>query len=213
MADTLAKILELMNLKGLSPYRLERESGIAISSIKAWKNGKSKPSLDAIVKLSNYFGVSVDYLVGKSASTLPEGVYPVESVVEFDELGTICAGYDGSIDEIKKKKKIEIPASVLHGRPKSDYFTLCVKGNSMYPRLLPNDTIFCLRTDSVDSGDYAVVIYDSDEATVKKVNYVNGEDWLELIPINPEYPTKRIEGADLAQCRVLGKVVRLIRDV
>lgn len=56
------------------------------------------------------------------------------------------------------------------------------------------------------------VLYNGDEATVKKVHYVYGEDWLELIPINPEYETKRIEKHDLENCRVLGKVVKLIRD-
>ena len=101
---------------------------------------------------------------------------------------------------------------MLRGRPKEDYFTLCVKGNSMYPKLIEGDTILCLRTNSVDNGDIAVIIYDGDEATVKKVVYENGKDWLELVPINPEYPVKRIEGTDLTQCRVLGKVVKLIRD-
>ena len=101
---------------------------------------------------------------------------------------------------------------MLRGRKKEDYFTLCVKGNSMYPKLIEGDTILCLRTDSVDSGELAVIIYDGDEATVKKVVYETGKDWLELVPINPEYPVKRIEGADLTQCRVLGKVVKLIRD-
>lgn len=54
--------------------------------------------------------------------------------------------------------------------------------------------------------------YNNDEATLKKVKYVPGEDWLELIPANPEYVTRRIQGADLGQCHVIGKVIRLIRD-
>lgn len=83
----------------------------------------------------------------------------------------------------------------------------------MYPKLIEGDTILCKRCNSVDSGDLAVILYNGDEATVKKVNYVIGQNWLELIPINPEYTTKRIEGADLEQCRVLGKVVKLIRDL
>jgi repressor LexA len=83
----------------------------------------------------------------------------------------------------------------------------------MYPRLLEGDTILCKRCTTVDSGELAVILYNGDEATVKKVKYVQGEDWLELIPFNPEYPVKRIEGSDLEQCRVLGKVMKLIRDV
>lgn len=117
------------------------------------------------------------------------------------------------MNEIPTGKKIEIPASMISGGNKEDYFVLRVTGNSMYPRLLQGDTILCKRCDSVDSGDLAVVLYNGDEATIKKINYIPGQNWLELIPINPEYPTKRIEGADLELCRVLGKVVKLIRDL
>lgn len=138
---------------------------------------------------------------------------PPEHIVFFDELGKICAGYDGGVDEIPTGRKIPIPSSMLNGRDESEFFTLRVSGNSMYPRILEGDTIFCLRTDSVDSGDIAVVIYNGDEATVKKVKYVEGEHWLELIPFNPEYPTKHIEGSDLELCHVQGKVIKLIRDV
>ena len=83
----------------------------------------------------------------------------------------------------------------------------------MYPKFLEGDNLLCLRTDSVDPGSIAVVLYDGEEATVKKVNYVQGEDWLELIPNNPEYVTKRISGEALNQCRILGKVIKLIRDI
>ena len=183
MNETLRRILDLMQKNGISAHKLEVEAPIAISSIQAWKNGKSKPSLEAVSKIADYFGVSVDYLLGKTANN----IYPVDSITVFEELGTIKAGFDGSIDECPTGRKVEIPR---------------VTGNSMYPVFVEGDTILCLRTDSVDSGTYAVVIYDGDEATVKKVNYAQGEDWLELIPVNPMYQTRRIAGNDLAQCRV-----------
>lgn len=201
-------IMQLIKDSGLSENAFEKTVGLAQGSIKNWKNNKSKPSLDAISKIADYFNVSVDYLLGKTATN----IYPVEAITVFEELGTIKAGYDGGVDECPTGRKIEIPTSYLHGRPKTDYFTLRVKGDSMYPVFVDGDTLLCLRTDSVDSGTYAVILYDGDEATVKKVNYVQGEDWLELVPVNPMYPTKRIEGADLAQCRVLGKVVSSIRQ-
>lgn len=208
MNETVKRILELMQMNGISAHKLEVEAPIAISSIQAWKNGKSKPSLDAVSKIADYFNVSVDYLLGKTATN----IYPVEAITVFEELGTIKAGYDGGVDECPTGRKIEIPTSYLHGRPSSDYFTLRVKGDSMYPVFVDGDTLLCLRTDSVDSGTYAVILYDGDEATVKKVNYVQGEDWLELIPINPMYKTMRIEGSDLQLCRTIGKVVSSIRQ-
>lgn len=66
---------------------------------------------------------------------------------------------------------------------------------------------------SVDSGSVAVVLYGNEEATVKTVKYVNGENQLELIPANPDYEPKHIEGAELEKCRILGRVVKLIRDL
>lgn len=44
MNETVARILKLIQEHGISAHKLEVESKIAISSIQAWKNGKSKPS-------------------------------------------------------------------------------------------------------------------------------------------------------------------------
>ena len=137
----------------------------------------------------------------------------MERTIVFPVIGTIAAGYDSVASEIPNGQHIEIPASMLRGRSKDEYFVLQVKGDSMYPKFLEGDNLLCLRTDSVDPGSIAVVLYDGEEATVKKVNYVQGEDWLELIPNNPEYKTKRISGEELNQCRILGKVIKLIRDI
>lgn len=175
------------------------------------------PSAKILKKIAEhaYNGVTYEMLL-KAAGMYdgdPSNIYAVNGLLIFEEIGTVRAGFDGLIDEISTGRKIEIPASMINGGNKEDYFVLRVKGESMYPRLLDGDTILCKRCSSVDSGSLAVVLYDGEEATVKKVNYINGQNWLELIPINPEYPTKRIEGADLEQCRVLGLVVKLIRDI
>ena len=62
------------------------------------------------------------------------------------------------------------------------------------------------------SGEIGAIVYD-DYATLKKVEYVNGEDWLRMVPINPQYPPKRVEGAELEQCKVLGIPKLLIREI
>ncbi|MEG2687312.1 MAG: S24 family peptidase, partial [Christensenellaceae bacterium] len=93
-----------------------------------------------------------------------------------------------------------------------DYFILRVSGNSMYPRLLDGDKVLVHRTTIVDNGKVAVVLYNGDAATVKKVEYELGKS-LDLIPYNPEFQVKTISGVDLEQCRILGEVVQLIRDM
>lgn len=206
----------LRNSKNLSQEELAEIIGVSKSTIGMYEQGKRIPKADATLKkLAEFFSVSIDYLMGLSPNkedVTPSNIYSVEGLVSFEEIGTVKAGFDGMAAEIPTGRTIEIPASMLGGRSQEDFFMLRVNGDSMYPTLHDGDSILCLRCSSVDPGTLAVVLYNGDEASVKKVNYIYGQNWMELIPDNPEYKTKRIEGADLEQCRVLGKVVKLIRD-
>lgn len=200
------------NKKGISQAALGELLQLTQQAIGKWEKNLAEPDSETLLKLSDIFEIPVSSLLGREEKR-PSNVYDVDGLLVYEEIGTVCAGFNGAINEIPTGKKIEIPASMISGGNKDDYFVLRVTGNSMYPKLLEGDTILCKRCDSVDSGDLAVVLYNGDEATVKKVNYITGQNWLELIPINPEYPSKRIEGTDLDQCRILGKVVKLIRDL
>lgn len=175
--------------------------------------GRAEPSIETLSILCEKYGVSLNYLLGRETTKNPPNVYDVDGLIRFPELGTICAGFDGGIDEMPTGEIVEIPLSMINGEEKENYFVLRVQGDSMYPRLLPGDRILCKRCDDVDSGTLAVVIYDSECATVKRVVYPIDRKWTELQPINPEYTTKRIEGADLDQCHIIGKVIKLIRDL
>lgn len=136
-----------------------------------------------------------------------------EVLISYDVIGNVAAGYNGVAIEEYTGDTCEIPASFIKGHSKEDFFVLRVKGNSMYPKIIDGDLVLVKRCESVDSGDTAIVLYESEEATVKKVRFVSGEDWMELVPVNPEYEVKRIEGSKLQYCRILGKVCKLIRDI
>ena len=58
---------ELLKEKGLSRYRLSKETGILINRIDSWYNGEFIPSLDNALKLSKYFNCTLDYLLGREA--------------------------------------------------------------------------------------------------------------------------------------------------
>lgn len=199
--------------KNITMKQLGLLFGAAESTVSHWETGKREPDNETLSRLADFFGVSIDYLLGRNETKNPPNVFDVDGIVSFEEIGTICAGFNGSLNETLTGEIVDIPLSMISGGHKEEYFVLRVQGNSMYPRILEGDRILCKRCSSVDSGSFAVVLYDGECATVKKVHYVNGENWLELIPINPDYEPKRISGADLEQCRILGKVVKLIRDL
>lgn len=52
---------ELRDKKGVSDYRVSRETGITKSTFSDWKSGRSNPKIEKIKKLADYFGVPVEY--------------------------------------------------------------------------------------------------------------------------------------------------------
>lgn len=63
MAALLDRVKELMDKSGIKAKQLTAELGISNSSFTDWGKGKGTPSLDTVVKISDYFNVSIDYLV------------------------------------------------------------------------------------------------------------------------------------------------------
>lgn len=137
-----------------------------------------------------------------------------DDVVTFPVIGEIAAGYDEIAVEDWSGETVEVPKSYLRGRDRSEFFVLSVHGDSMYPLYQDGDKVLILRQSTLNrSGDVGAIVYDSEYATLKKVEYVQGEDWLRLIPINPNYPPREITGSDLEQCRVLGIPTLLVREI
>lgn len=60
------RIRALANENGMSLPDLEIAIGLGNGTISRWKN--SSPNTDKLVKVSDYFGVSIDYLLGRETS-------------------------------------------------------------------------------------------------------------------------------------------------
>jgi len=67
-------ILRLMRERNIKAVQLTSELGIHKSAISEWKNGRLKPSFEAIVKIADYFNVSVDYLIGRTENILASNI-------------------------------------------------------------------------------------------------------------------------------------------
>lgn len=60
---------KLRKEKGVSQDVLSKELGVSKSTIGLWETGDTLPDAKAVFDLANYFGVSVDYIVGKTDIT------------------------------------------------------------------------------------------------------------------------------------------------
>ena len=55
-----------MDTRNVSSYRLSKDIGVSDSLIGYYRMGKNSPSLENLVKIADYFEISVDKLIGRS---------------------------------------------------------------------------------------------------------------------------------------------------
>lgn len=58
-----SKFLFLLESKGVTPYKVSKETGISQVTLSDWKNGRSNPKIDKLQKIANYFEVPVTYFL------------------------------------------------------------------------------------------------------------------------------------------------------
>lgn len=84
---------------GSKPNPVGKQLEIASSTITQWKKGSS-PSGDSLLKLSDFFGVSTDYLLGRTAAPDMEN-----SGMTADEQALLS--YFNSLNDEGKEKALE----------------------------------------------------------------------------------------------------------
>lgn len=220
MIDLFAlRLKELREKRGLSQKAFALKLGISQSTVGMWESKKREPNFKTTEKIATFFNVTTDYLLGRTDKpSLSDISLPQPNITEdyttFPVIGDIAAGYDHIAVESWEGDTIDIPNSYLRGHQKSDFFVLTVRGDSMYPIYQEGDKVLILKQSTLmASGDIGAVIYDDEIATIKKVEFVKGEDWLRLVPLNPNFKPEEIRDERLEHCRVIGVPRLLIREV
>lgn len=90
--DRLAKLRKEL---GLTQEDFAQKIGYTRTAISAWEIGRNEPSNADTVKIADFFGVSTDYLLGKSDIRNPEKVDENKINVAFS------SGFDGLNDTNK----------------------------------------------------------------------------------------------------------------
>ena len=199
---------KLCSQRGKSPNAVAKELKISSGSVTNWKNG-TIPNNSALLKLANYFGVSVDYLLGKE-DTIPSDTtgFAVEDMLNLRRVPiyeTVSAGLGATADD---QPTDYIPLCFDSAYEADNTICIRVKGDSMAPIINNGDIVHVLKQDVVERGMMAVVLVD-DEGFVKYLDY--GTGWIELVSQNQMYRTMRFEGADTERVRVVGVVTGVTR--
>ena len=60
------RLKELRKKKGISQLRLATELNTTQNTISRYETGEREPGMDELIKIADYFNVSVDYLIGRT---------------------------------------------------------------------------------------------------------------------------------------------------
>lgn len=203
-------IKRLRKEKNLSLKELGALCDISESAMQRIEAGTRRPSFEVLLKLTDALGKTSDEIMGLSeiAPTI------TDDFVTFPIIGDVAAGYDHIATEDWTAGSVDIPASFLRGRQSNEFFVLRVQGDSMFPTYQHGDLVLVLKQSTMNySGQIGVVIYDDNLASIKRVEFVMGEDWMRLVPVNPSYPPITVRDEALEHCRVLGIPRLLIRSI
>lgn len=206
MGDKMNNIRILRKKLNISMKEFGNKFGLAESTISNYETGRREPDNETLLKFSNFFGVSVDYLLDNDNGTqIPN---KKKKGIKIPVLGKVQAGIPvEAIEDILDYEEItEEMAS------KGNYFALKVRGNSMEPVFFENDIVIVLQQSTIESGKIGIVLVNGNDATVKRI--IKNQDGVMLVSINSTYDpifytNKQIEDLPVT---ILGRVVESRRQ-
>lgn len=197
------KFKRLCTARGVTPYRVAKETGISTATLSQWKNGVYTPKIQTIAAIAAYFGVPLDYFVEDSPQELDPST---DHSHWIPVLGRVAAGVPiGMVEDILDYEEVD--------NSMGETFALQVNGDSMSPQLLNGDVIIVHRQPDVENGEIAVVAVDGEDATCKKI--VKSQQGVVLVPLNPWYDAAFFSNEDILAkpITILGRVVEIRRKL
>ena len=190
---------------GLTLAQIADAVGVTEATAQRWESGNIKSVRhEKITLLANTLKVSPADLMGWDIkSDYSKNLRPMPEMKKIPRVGRIACG-----DPITAEENIEDYDETPESW-RADFSLLCV-GDSMSPKIENGDIVAIRCQQQVNNGEIAAVRI-GDEATLKMV-FVH-DDYIELRPVNPAYPSiiRRLD--EMEEIRIEGKAVGLCRDL
>lgn len=190
-------IKDLRKQKDITQSELAKALNVSKSKVAMWETNQRDPVKDDLILLSEFFGVSIDKLLGTKYK-------PKENSFKIPVFAYVSAGNPLFTNEDIVDWE-ELP---IEYKSQGEFFALMVKGQSMEPRFCEGDVVIVKKQNDVDDGELAIVLVNGDEATFKQVR--KSEAGITLIGTNTAvylphfYSNDDIEALPVS---IIGKVV------
>lgn len=176
----------------------------AKSTIAMYENETRKPSMEVLIKLSEIFNCSIDYLLGKSDIKTPD---LKDKLFLIPIVGKVAAGKPIFANE-NIEGYLPIDPLMYNLTSPNGFFFLQIQGESMNKLIKNGSFALIKKQDYAENGDVIVAIVNGDdEATVKRYKQLN-EQFVMLEPVSEDSAFQPIT-IDLKNTKfsIIGKVI------
>ena len=198
------RMKSLREEKGISMREAARCLNMAYTTYVNYEKGDREPNSETLIAIATFYGTSIDYLLGKTASrglskySGSDSIIPMPKMRRIPLIGTIACGKPILAEE-NLDGEVDLPDHIH-----ADFALRC-KGDSMInARILDGDIVYISIDREIRDGDI-VAVRIGDEATLKRIYRYPTR--LELRPENPTFPVLQYEGAQLEEIQIIGKAV------
>lgn len=182
---------QLREIKGLSLREVDKLSDISYTHLNMIENGKRNVTPALLRNLAQLYNVDyldlyekagyIDLIEDEKKSKIKTDILG-NPVVPLPLVGSVKAGYNYLAQE-NWIGTVDVEKSLV-GDGK-DYFALKVKGDSMAPVFVEDDIVIIKKQNDCENNEFAVVIINGDEGTLKKIKKT--DNGIILQPLNPAY--------------------------
>lgn len=190
---------------GLSQAEIGKILGITSQGIGLYENEKRDIPTDFLIKLASFFGVSTDYILGKTNTRIENIKNDIVDDVptKIPVVGKISAGLPILATENIESYEYAPSIYIKEG---FEYFYLRVNGDSMNLKFNDGDLLLVQKQDNLENDEIGVILVDGMDATVKKYKYENGLVILSPMSTNTDHIVQIYNPKDI-NIKIIGKVV------
>jgi len=198
-----SRLESLLSERGISMYKLSKDTGVPASTFSDWKSGRSVPKLEKLSKIAKYFDVGVGYFAAEDSLRIPEHT------------------------EERKQKRIPIIGEIRAGSPivtnesilgheyaevdnTEEYFYLQVLGDSMKNiGMVEGSLVLFHKQQYAENGNIVACLVGGECATVKR--FARQGRKILLCPENERYTPIELTTDDFesGEARILGVAVEV----
>lgn len=209
-------MLNLANLRNLLKERgkseeLSKNTGISSGNISDWKSGRSKPGLNSLIKIADYFDCSVDYLLDRTnISELNINSTIIYRIPKYEQKAAAGVG------QLGRDSYYSMEEYIVDNIPNEAVYAMEIAGESMNHEdtnnLLHTGSLVLINPRFIESElDNKIVIANFKGQVICK-RYIDKDDYILFQSDNDEFESENRKSSDDPNCKVLGIVLGVIEN-